>query len=196
MGPLIAMTPYAPVFWVVLAWAFLPEWRLLLRTRRQGIAGPQDAGSMKVIIAGMEMALLLAVPLAFLAPAASMTHGRRALFWAGVGLLVLGSLLRRHCFRMLGDSFTGAVRVHTGQAVIERGAYRWVRHPSYAAGMLLYVGIGLALTNWLSLLVLVVTSTIVYTYRVSVEERALVGTLGDRYLAYMRRTKRFVPFIF
>ena len=97
---------------------------------------------------------------------------------------------------MLGDSFTGAVRVQAGQAVIERGAYRYVRHPSYTAGMLMYVGLGLALSNWLSLLVLVLATAIVYGYRVSVEERALVATLGERYVAYVRRTRRFVPFVF
>jgi protein-S-isoprenylcysteine O-methyltransferase Ste14 len=41
----------------------------------------------------------------------------------------------------------------------------------------------------------VVAVTIAYGYRVSVEERALVAVLGDRYRAYMRRTKRFVPFV-
>ena len=48
----------------------------------------------------------------------------------------------------------------------------------------------------MSLLVLVLASTIVYGYRVSVEERALVETLGERYRAYVRRTHRFVPFVF
>jgi len=151
---------------------------------------------MRVILAGMELGLLLAFALAFLAPAATMPRHGRLLFWAGVVLIVLGSLLRRHCFRMLGDSFTGAVRVQADQAVIDRGAYRFVRHPSYSAGMLLYVGLGLALCNWLSLLVLVLATTVAYGYRVSVEERALAATLGERYLAYARRTKRFVPFVF
>ena len=196
MGPLVAVYPYAPVFWAIFAWASLPEWRLLRRVLPPGSVGPQDAGSMRVIVAGMELALLLAFPLAFVAPAATITRHRLALFWVGVMLIVLGSLLRRHCFRMLGDSFTGDVRVRPGQAVIERGAYRYVRHPSYTAGMLMYVGLGLALTNWQSLLVLVLASTIVYSYRVWVEERALVATLGERYVAYVRRTKRFVPFVF
>ena len=178
MGPLIAVSPYAPVGWAVLVWAFVPEWRLLRRARQQGIVGPQDAGSMRIIIAGMEGALLLAVPLAFLAPAATKTHHRSALFWAGVVLIVLASLLRRHCFRMLGDNFTAAVRAHAEQAVIERGAYRFVRHPSYTAGLLMYAGLGLALTNWLSLAVLVLVSMLVYGYRVSVEERALVAAMA------------------
>jgi protein-S-isoprenylcysteine O-methyltransferase Ste14 len=57
------------------------------------------------------------------------------------------------------------------------------------------LGIGSALGNWAGLLVLVAAVTIAYGYRVSVEERALVAVLGDRYRAYMRRTTRFVPFV-
>ena len=151
---------------------------------------------MRVIVIGMDLALPGAILLAFLTPAGTMTHHRSAVFGAGVALIVLASLLRRHCFRMLGDSFTAAVRVRADQAVVERGAYRFVRHPSYSAGMLMYAGLGLALTNWLSLAVLVLASVLTYGYRVSVEERALVATLGERYLAYARRTKRFVPFVF
>ena len=33
-------------------------------------------------------------------------------------------------------------------------------------------------------------------YRVAVEERALLATLGDPYAAYLRRTKRFIPGLF
>jgi protein-S-isoprenylcysteine O-methyltransferase Ste14 len=194
--PLITVLPFAPFFWAALLWAFVPEWRLLRRDRRQGLAGPQDAGSMKIIIVAMQLALLLAFVLPFVSPAGRITHHRRFVFWAGVGLMVLASLLRRHCFRMLGDRFTAAVRVHAGQAVVERGAYRFVRHPSYTAGMLLYLGFGLGLTDWLSAAILVLASALTYGYRVSVEERALVATLGEPYLAYRGRTKRFVPFLF
>jgi len=80
--------------------------------------------------------------------------------------------------------------------VIEAGAYRWVRHPSYAGGMLMYIGTGLALTNWLSVLIIAVAGALGYIYRVHVEERALLAHLGARYEQYMRRTKRFVPFVF
>ena len=62
--------------------------------------------------------------------------------------------------------------------------------------MLMFVGMGLALSNWLSLLLLVITSIAVYTYRVRIEERVLLDTVGDAYRAYAKRTKRFIPFVF
>src|SRR5438034_7500267 len=45
-------------------------------------------------------------------------------------------LLRRHCFRLLGASFTGDVRARADQAIVTTGAYALVRHPSYSAGIL------------------------------------------------------------
>jgi protein-S-isoprenylcysteine O-methyltransferase Ste14 len=87
------------------------------------------------------------------------------------------------------------VRVTPDQTLIERGAYRWVRHPSYTAGLLIMTGSGLALGNWVSLLVLVFVTPSIYAYRVVVEERALTAVMGEEYRQYMRRTKRFIPFV-
>ena len=37
---------------------------------------------------------------------------------------------------------------------------------------------------------------LVYGFRMRVEEAALLQAFGDEYRAYMRRTKRLIPFIF
>lgn len=34
-----------------------------------------------------------------------------------------------------------------------------------------------------------------YAYRITVEERALAADLGEAYRAYLRRTKRLIPFL-
>jgi protein-S-isoprenylcysteine O-methyltransferase Ste14 len=96
---------------------------------------------------------------------------------------------------MLGQFFTGNVRIQQGQRVIQQGPYRLVRHPSYTGGMLVHLGCGLALANWMAALALFVTTGLGYLYRVHVEEKALVAGLGAEYRAYMQRTKRFVPYV-
>ena len=199
--PLVAVWPQAIAFWAAFVWAMVPEMRLIRRTRAAPTptaparGGSQDAGSLQVILIGMQVALFLAFLLAFIAPRATIVAHRMLAYWAGVLLMAAASVLRRHCMRVLAGSFTGAVTVLPGQEVVERGAYRFVRHPSYTAGFLLYAGLGLALTNWMSVVLMISAPIIVYQYRARVEERALVATLGDRYLDYMRRTKRFIPFI-
>ena len=195
MSKLLVFTwPYALVFWVVFLWAFGPEYRVI-SGRREPPSAPHDANSKRLIVITQGVGVFAAFMTAANAPLGALAH-RGWLFGIGIAVIVAGRLLRRHCFRMLGSSFTGAVIVEPGQVVVERGAYRYVRHPSYTAGAILFLGIGLALANWISLVVLLAAVAIGYGYRVRVEERALAATLGEPYRRYMSRTKRFVPFLF
>jgi protein-S-isoprenylcysteine O-methyltransferase Ste14 len=61
--------------------------------------------------------------------------------------------------------------------------------------MLMYVGVGLALGNWLSLLSLFVATAGSYLFRVKVEEQALLAEIGEPYREFMRTRKRFIPFV-
>jgi len=195
MPPLVVFSwPYGLIFLAVMCWAFAPEFRIISR-QTEPMTSAQDGGSKRLIAVGQGLGMLGAFIIAASVPAGRLPHPF-ALFWAGLATIVAGSLLRRHCWRMLGASFTGAVIVRPDQAVVDRGAYRYVRHPSYTAGAILFLGIGLALANWIGLVVLMGAVSAVYGYRVGVEERALLATIGDPYRRYMSRTKRFVPFVF
>ena len=196
MRPLPFVWPYALVFWAIYVWAFLPEWKVV-QGGRQGVkdADSKDSGSLKVILAGMWVALLIAYPLAFVKAWAFPQRWQLPLFVVGVLLIVLGSLLRRYCWRTLGEYFTGDVKARPDQPVITTGPYRWVRHPSYTAGMMMFIGIGLALGNWFSFALLTIATIATYSYRVAVEERVLLETIGEPYGSYMKERKRFIPYI-
>lgn len=196
MRPLPFVWPYGLIFWAVALWAFLPEQKIV----QSGIEGgkgadSKDNGSMRVLLGGMGIAFFLAYPLAFIR-AWWFPPGARVLLYAvGVAMIFLGSLLRRYCWRTLGEYFTGDVRARADQPVIRTGPYRLVRHPSYTAGMMMNIGIGLALGSWLSFALLTIATIATYLYRVRVEERALLNTIGEPYRSYMKETKRFVPYI-
>jgi protein-S-isoprenylcysteine O-methyltransferase Ste14 len=196
MRSLVFTWPYAVLFWAVYIWVFTPEFRIV-RNAQAGAAAPEskDAGSMKLIMLGLWVALFSAFLLCWIPSLRFPARWTAPAFWIGTTLLVLGSLLRRHCWRVLGTYFTGDVQARADQPVIDRGAYRFVRHPSYTAGILIFTAIGIALASWASLALLFVTSVIVYGYRVKVEERALVEAIGDPYVAFMRTRKRFVPYV-
>jgi protein-S-isoprenylcysteine O-methyltransferase Ste14 len=119
-----------------------------------------------------------------------------AVFVIGVAIIVAGSVLRRHCWRLLGASFTGDVRAQPDQAIITTGAYALVRHPSYSAGILMNTGIGLALGSWASTAVLALAAFGVYSYRIAVEERTLLAVVGEPYREFMRTRRRLIPFIY
>ena len=189
--------PYALVFWIVLIWAFAPEMTLVKRSEpRVKEEDSPDAGSMRLIIVGNQLGLFSALAISFVAACAFPARMQQPLFWSGIALIIGGSLLRRHCWRVLGQHFTGDVRAAADQPVVERGAYRFVRHPSYSGGMLLFIGVALALGSWGSLLIMTIEPAIVYAYRISVEERALASTIGEPYREYMKRRKRLIPFVY
>jgi protein-S-isoprenylcysteine O-methyltransferase Ste14 len=196
MRPLPFVWPYALVFWAIYVWAFLPEWKVI-KGGREGAkdASSKDSGSLKVIVAGMWVALLIAYPLAFVKEWSFPDRWQLPLFVVGVLLIVLGSLLRRYCWRTLGEYFTGDVKAKPDQPVITTGPYRWVRHPSYTAGMMMFIGIGLALGSWFSFALLTIATIATYAYRVAVEERVLLATIGEPYRSYMKERKRFIPYI-
>ena len=192
--PLIFQFPYFIPFWVIYFWAMAPEMKIMKKAREEAkSAESKDAGSVNFIFYVGQVGLLLALFFAFvrfggmwpLVP----------LFWTGVVLVLLGGLLRRHCWRILGEFFTGDVKARADQPVINRGAYRFVRHPSYTAGMMLFGGVGLAFGNWIGFVLLMTAVVAGYIYRVRVEEKALVETIGEPYVAFMKSRRRFIPYV-
>ena len=193
--PLPYRWPQALIFWPVYVWVFIPEFRIISRTRSSGPAPAEDRGSLRVLCIAFTLATFAAFLLPLIADRATLPGPRSVWFFCGVLTLVAGSLLRRHCFRVLGTFFTGAVTIQPGHRLIDTGAYRWVRHPSYSAALLIVLGIALSFGNLLGVVVSFVTAFVGYSYRARVEEQALLASLGAPYARFMATRKRFIPFL-
>jgi protein-S-isoprenylcysteine O-methyltransferase Ste14 len=118
---------------------------------------------------------------------------RWPMFVLGLVFMAVGIFLRQWSIFTLGRFFTAEVRVQERQHVIDKGPYRWVRHPSYSGLIIFFVGFGLALTNAISLLVLAVLPTVGLVLRIHFEERALMVGLGESYRKYAATRKRLLP---
>jgi protein-S-isoprenylcysteine O-methyltransferase len=108
-------------------------------------------------------------------------------------LVVAGLGVRWVSILTLGRLFTVNVAIHDNHTLVERGAYRYIRHPSYAGLLLAFLGLGVFFASWLSILALVVPIAFAILNRIRKEEAALLAAFGDSYAAYCRRTKRIVP---
>lgn len=194
MKPLPFVWPYAIAFWIVYFWTFAPEFGIVRRAQRS--LSSTDSKSFQVIMLGLSVALFAAFLLAWVPYFQIATTQRVAAFWVGTAMIASGSLLRRHCWRMLGTSFTGDVQARPDQQVVTRGAYSKLRHPSYTGAILINTGMGIALGTWAGTLLLVVASFAVYGYRISVEERALLAAIGEPYREFMSTRKRLIPFVY
>ena len=139
--------------------------------------------------------ITIAFNLAFIMTSFAIPWHRTLLFWIGILFMLAGAAFRVYCIRVLGRYFTATVATHPGQTVMSAGPYRYIRHPSYSGALLTILGTGLALGNWLGLIVAMCFGAIGYGYRIVVEERALMAALGEPYREYMQRTKRIIPFV-
>jgi protein-S-isoprenylcysteine O-methyltransferase Ste14 len=115
--------------------------------------------------------------------------------WVGLVLFWCGLALRYWSFRTLGRYFTFTVQTSADQPVITDGPYRFVRHPSYAAILLMVIGVGLFIGSWWAAAWLTASVFCGLLLRIRVEEGALRQELGDRYDTYAASHKRLVPFI-
>jgi len=113
-----------------------------------------------------------------------------------VVLMVSGLALRWISILTLGRYFTVNVAIHPDQQVIRTGPYRFIRHPSYSGLLIAFLGVGVFLANWLSVLVILVPITLATLYRIKKEEDVLLKVLGQPYQAYCRQTKRLIPWLF
>jgi protein-S-isoprenylcysteine O-methyltransferase Ste14 len=94
---------------------------------------------------------------------------------------------------VLGAYFTVQVRVSSDQSVVESGPYRLVAHPSYTGLVLVFVGIGLMVGNWLSLACLTLVPAIGLVIRIKVEERAMLAGIGEPYRRFLATRARLIP---
>lgn len=155
----------------------------------------EDRGSMILIwfLIGLGVFLALA---ALTIRSAQVPVARSILEPIALCLMVGGLALRWTAILTLGRYFTVDVAVHSDHAVVESGLYRYMRHPSYTGFMFVFLGFGVFLGNWVSLVALLLPITLGVVYRVAKEEQALLDALGPAYAAYCARTKRFIPGVF
>ena len=149
---------------------------------------------------GSTMAIGITFGLAMAGPVLTSRTGRGRLplmlAWAGIPLMAFAIAIRAWAARTLGESYTRTLRVRTGQQLITSGPYALVRHPGYAADIIMWLGYGLAWGSVASLLVTTVPTSIAYAYRISVEEEMLRARFGSEFEDYAARTKRLVPSIY
>jgi protein-S-isoprenylcysteine O-methyltransferase Ste14 len=139
------------------------------------------------------MALTLAPPLSWIVALRFGSFGVSLVFWIGTIVMALGFILRHWSIIVLGKYFRTTIELEKGQKVIQKGSYKYVRHPSYAGIILFFIGYGLLSKNWLSLAVAVCLPTVSLVYRIQIEEMALAEGLGAEYTAYQRKTKKLFP---
>jgi protein-S-isoprenylcysteine O-methyltransferase Ste14 len=179
----------------ILAVSELAAFFVIERRLRRGSAaatlerGAHDRGSTMAIGTAFGIAMTL-TPLA-----SALRRGRLrpAVGWAGVVAMATGIAVRAWAARTLGASYTRTLRVAADQRVANAGPYAYVRHPGYAADLLMWVGYGMAWSSLPAVLAAILPTAIAYAYRIPVEEAMMRAHFGPDYERYAARTARLLP---
>ncbi len=115
-----------------------------------------------------------------------------AVRWFGVALCAIALPLVVWMFQSLGNNITDTVQTRAHAQLVVRGPYKWIRHPLYSFGGLLFLGLLLMAANALLMGLAAIAFTLLLL-RTPNEEAKLVEKFGDEYRTYMARTARFVP---
>jgi protein-S-isoprenylcysteine O-methyltransferase Ste14 len=171
--------------------AVRPGWRARLTAWSAAAGGRLREWTFFVVVLAIAAAVIGALWLVRLRQFA--IGGGRLTIVAGEVLAVAGIALRMWAILTLDKFFTFVVGIAADHRVVQHGPYRLLRHPGYAGALLTLLGIGIALANWLSLLLIVAVPVLALGIRITVEEATLASALGAEYLSYADRTARLIP---
>jgi protein-S-isoprenylcysteine O-methyltransferase Ste14 len=96
----------------------------------------------------------------------------------------------------LGKQATGTLVIRKDHELVNKGVYRWVRHPMYFGSILGVIGF------WLVSQAIIVPAISLLMYfwvfhnRLKYEEQILIDQFGIAYEKYMSETKKLIPFIY
>ncbi len=80
--------------------------------------------------------------------------------------------------------------------LVTTGLYKFIRHPGYLGQLIIFMGISISISNWLSILLMMIPVMLGYLYRIKVEEKFMTDQLGEDYKNYQDRTKRIIPMLY
>ena len=196
MQPLVGENTLASaIFAVVFGGWIVFEMVFTARTGARGDAKRQNRASTLAVFGSIILAFLIIQAAPQQAPWAAIHGDSWLVFGIGIALALAAFAFRLWAMATLGRFFTAALTTTPDQRVVQTGPYRYMRHPSYAAPLVIVLGAALTFANWLSL-VAVVPVFLAYSYRIRVEEKLLIAELGRDYVDYCGRTKRLIPFIY
>lgn len=145
--------------------------------------------------------LPIGVAIALMWPSAWLEHtmlGRRFIPYAdavevfGLLLVYAGILFACWARYILGSNWSSEVQLKQGHELIERGPYRYVRHPIYTGILLGLFGSALMLGEWRALLGFAIMF-VSFWRKLRLEETWLGEHFGAAYADYMRRVRALIP---
>lgn len=162
--------------------------------KKSKIVSVRDKGSLWFIIVSITVGYLFSFSIAA-------TKIGRIYYWdifftLGLLIIAIGLIIRIISIKQLGQYFTYSVSEVENHMLMETGLYKIIRHPSYLGQLIIFTGISISLSNWLSVIIMLLFTLAGYMNRIRVEEKFMTEQMGDKYSNYQKRTYKLIPKIY
>jgi protein-S-isoprenylcysteine O-methyltransferase Ste14 len=114
--------------------------------------------------------------------------------WTATLLCIAGLLDALWARVILGRNWSGMVTLKEGHELVERGPYRFVRHPIYTGMLTMFFATALVqrhLAGFVGVLLMFAS----FWIKLGLEENLMLQQFPGRYAGYRQRTKRLIPFV-
>ena len=117
-----------------------------------------------------------------------------AMAWTAAIVCAIGLAFAIWARVTLGSNWSGVVTLKEGHELVERGPYRFVRHPIYTGILTMFFATALAqghLSGFAGTLLMFAS----FWIKLRDEEKLMLRQFDERYTAYQQRVKRIIPFV-
>ena len=143
MSPFLAIS----ILWVTF------EIILSRKRRASGENKKHDSSSLKVLWATLILFISLGIYISQFNFGTIKIHSS-IIHYLGLFLIIFGLIIRWFAILKLKEFFTVTVSIQKYHRVVDTGIYKYIRHPAYLGSLLSFLGLGFALQNWLTILVI------------------------------------------
>jgi len=186
------MTNHTIAMIVISSLWFLSEVLINIFTRsKKSEAVSHDKNSVSVMWIVILLSITVGIIIAFSFPRFSEVK-----YFSGIVLILVGIAIRFIAIFSLKSYFNANVAIHHDHKLKTDGIYKQIRHPSYSGSLVTFLGMGLTLGNWISLLVIVLPVLCVFLYRIKIEEKVLLDNFKEEYHDYQKNTKKLIPYVY
>ena len=130
------------------------------------------------------------IPVPLLAVAIALTEPLSVLTGFGVGLILVGNIIRVWGVSHIGPSSRS--RTVNATKLTYTGPYELTRNPLYVANIIMFSGVGMGTGNLVFFTICFVIFCVYFHFIVRFEEQFLEARLGEIYRSYRNRVPRWI----
>ena len=146
--------------------------------RKQNIVNKGDKGSIWILIVSIGVGYFLSFRIA--AMKIGRIHHWDIFFLIGIVLILIGMIIRVYSIKTLSQQFTYTVTNIEDHRLIKTGLYKNIRHPGYLGQIIIFTATAIALSNWLSILAMLIPVISGYLYRIRIRGKIPDTAIGTR----------------